>query len=112
MMSSPDVMHPPVYSLEIFVPRPGELYDLGAAAAMACVPRRIVLLYVRAGLVAAEVLPPYGVLAFTEDAIYAIRRVEQVRRLHGVDIGLLTALFQLLVEIGPMPLARSTAGVL
>ena len=101
MIPEPDSAGPPVFALEVFEPRPGERYSLEAAAALARVPRRVILLYFRAGLVHAEFEPPYGAMRFTEDAIFAVRRIEYVRRLHELDIRRLTAVIALLGELAP-----------
>ena len=89
-------------ALELFQPRPNELYSLEAAAHIAGVSRRSLLVYCRAGLVRSVLQSPYGVMTFTEEAIHAVRRIEQVRRVHGPDLALLKALFDLLNEVGQL----------
>ena len=94
-----DQDYPPPHALELFQPRPNVLYSLDAAAHIAGVPRRSLLVYCRAGLVRAVLQPPYGVLAFTEEAIHAARRVEYVRTAHGSNLVLLKAMFELIGEV-------------
>ena len=95
--SDPDI--PSSRSLELFLPKPNVLYSLDAAAHLAGVPRRSILIYCRAGLVRSLFLPPYGVMAFTEEAIHTIRRIEHVRTVHGSDLALLKTVFDLLEEV-------------
>ncbi len=64
-------------ALELFQPKPDVLYSLDAAAHLAGVPRRALLLYCRAGIIRPVLQLPYGVMEFTEEAIYAVRRIER-----------------------------------
>ena len=89
----------PPRALELFQPKPNILYSLDAAAHLAGVPRRSILIYCRAGLVRSLFLPPYGVMAFTEEAIHAVRRIEHVRTVHGPDLALLKTMFDLMEEV-------------
>jgi len=86
-------------ALEVYQPKPNVLYSLDVAAHIAGVPRRSLLVYCRAGLVQSVFQPPYGVMAFTEEAIHAVRRIEHVRTEHGSDLALLKTLFNLLEEV-------------
>jgi hypothetical protein len=89
----------PYYALEQYQPEPNVLYSLDVAAHIAGVPRRSILIYCRAGLVRAVFQPPHGVMAFTEEAIHTVRRIEHVRVHHRPDLTLLKALFDLLEEV-------------
>ena len=42
---------------------------------------------------------PYGVMAFTEGAIVAVRRIEQLRTVHGMDLACIKTMFDLLDEV-------------
>jgi DNA-binding transcriptional MerR regulator len=90
---------PPPLALELFQPQPNVLYSLDATARLAGVPRRAILIYCRAGLVRPVVQPPYGVLEFTEEAVYALRRIEYMRTVHGLDLAWLKTMFDLLEEV-------------
>ena len=90
---------PAALAPELFQPKPSVLYSLDAAAHLADVPRRSILIYCRAGLVRPVLLPPYGVMAFTEEAIRAVRRIECVRAAHGMDMAWIKAMFDLLDEV-------------
>jgi len=89
----------PRRSLELFQPEPGALYSLDATARLAGIPRRSVLVYCRAGLVRPVIQQPYGVIEFTEEAIYALRRVEYLRTVHGLDLTWIKTIFNLLDEV-------------
>jgi len=86
-------------SLEVFQPKPNVLYSLDAAAHLAGVPRRSILIYCRARLIQPVLQPPYGVMAFTEEAIHAVRRIEHVRAVHGIGVPWLKTLFDLIEEV-------------
>ena len=94
-----DPDRPSHVALELFQPKPNVLYSLDAAAHLAGVPRRSVLIYCRAGLVHPVFLPPYGVMEFTEEAIHTVRRIEHLRAVHGVDLAWLKSMFDLLDEV-------------
>ncbi|MDD5520164.1 MAG: MerR family transcriptional regulator [Kiritimatiellae bacterium] len=93
----PDI--PSSLALDLFQPKPNVLYSLDAAAHLAGVPRRSILIYCRAGLVRPVFQPPYGVMAFTEEAIHTVRRIEYVRAIHGIDVAWIKTMFDLLDEV-------------
>ena len=90
---------PPPLAMELFQPKPNVLYSLDAAAHLAGVARRSILIYCRAGLVRPVVQPPYGVMEFTEEAIYTMRRIEYLRTVHGLDLAWIKTMFDLLDEV-------------
>jgi hypothetical protein len=90
---------PSPVALELFQPKPNVLYNLDAAAHLAGVSRRSILIYCRAGLVRPVVQPPYGVMEFTEEAIHVVRRIEHLRTVHGLDLAWLKTMFDLLDEV-------------
>ena len=90
---------PSPVALELFQPKPNVLYSLDAAAQIAGVSRRSILIYYRAGLVRPVVQPPYGVMEFTEEAIRTVRRIEHLRTVHDVDLAMLKTMFDLLDEV-------------
>jgi DNA-binding transcriptional MerR regulator len=90
---------PPPMAMELFQPQPNALYSLDATARLAGVPHRSILIYCRAGLVRPVVQPPYGVMEFTEEAIYTLRRIEYLRTVHGLDLAWLKTMFDLLDEV-------------
>ncbi|MCE5339503.1 MAG: MerR family transcriptional regulator [Planctomycetaceae bacterium] len=89
----------PSLAIELFQPKPNVLYSLDETAHLAGVSRRFILIYCRDGFVRPIVQPPYGVMEFTEEAIYTIRRIEYLRTIHGLDLALLKTMFDLLDEV-------------
>lgn len=90
---------PAALALELFQPKPNVFYSLDAAAHLAGVSRRSVLLYCRAGLVQPVFQPPYGVMEFTEETIFNVRRIEHLRTVHGLDVDVIKLLLGLLAEV-------------
>ena len=90
---------PPPLAMELFQSKPDVLYSLDATAHLAGVSRRSILIYCRAGLVRPVVQPPYGVMEFTEEAIYTVRRIEYLRTVHGLDLAWIKVMFDLLDEV-------------
>lgn len=86
-------------ALEVFQPKPNVYYTLDAAAHLAGVSRRSILIYCRAGLVRPVIQPPYGMMEFTEEAIYTVRRIERLRTVRGIDVAWLKTMFDLLDEV-------------
>jgi hypothetical protein len=92
-------MSPATGALELYQPKPNVFYSLDATAHLAGVPRRSILIYCRAGLVRPVVQPPYGVMEFTEETIYAVRKIEHLRAVYGLDLAWLKTMFTLLDEV-------------
>jgi DNA-binding transcriptional MerR regulator len=92
----PDI---PPRALAVFQPAPSALYSLDAAARLARVPRRTLLLYCRAGLVRPVVQTPLGVMEFAEEAIQAVRQIEHLRSAHGLDLAWIKTLLELAEEV-------------
>ena len=99
MRTQIDMDAQPLFAIEQYQPKPNTLYTLDAAAHIAGVPRRSILIYCRSGLVQSVIQPPYGIMAFTEEAIHTVRRIEHVRTAHGSDLTLVKTLFNLLEEV-------------
>ena len=99
MSSRDDPESPSALALELFQPNPNVLYSLDATAHLAGVPRRSILIYCRAGLVRPVFQPPHGVMAFTEETIYTVRRIEDIRAEHRLDVTWIKTMFDLLGEV-------------
>ena len=83
-------------AIELFQPDPNLLYSLDATAHFAGVSRRSILIYCREGLVQPIFQPPYGIMTFTDEMIYTIRRVEHLREVHGMNLTWIKAMFELI----------------
>ena len=99
MSTSDDPYFPSTLAIELFQPDPNMLYSLDATAQLAGISRRSLLVYCRAGLVRPVFQPPYGVMSFTEETIYTVRRIEHLRVVHGIDVAWIKTLFDLLDEV-------------
>ena len=87
-------------AVEVWQPKPDALYSLDATVHLAGASRRSILIYCRAGLVRPVLQPPYGVMAFSEEAIYTVRRIERLRAVHRLDVAWIKTIFELLAEVG------------
>ena len=90
---------PAVLALELFQPNPNMLYSLDVTAHLAGVSRHSILVYCRAGLLRPVFQPPYGVMAFTGEAIQAVRRIQHVQAAYGIGIAWLKTMMNLLDEV-------------
>jgi len=99
MKQHPVSGRPTCLSVELFQPKSNVFYNLDAAARLAGVTRRSLLIYCRAGLIRPVVQPPYGVMEFTEETIYTVRRIEQLRAVHAYSLAWIKTLFDLLEEV-------------
>jgi hypothetical protein len=99
MSNSCDPEIPSALALELFQPSPNSLYSLDAIAQLTGVPRRSILVFCRAGLVQPVFQAPYGVMAFTEEAIYTVRRIGDLRAVHGLSVVWIKSIFALIDEL-------------
>ena len=86
-------------SIEVFLPEPNILYSLDAAAHLAGVSRRSILVYCRAGLVRPVTQTPDGAMEFTEEAIRTIRQIEYMRTDQGLELVWIKTIFDLAEEV-------------
>lgn len=98
------IEHSPMYSQSTFAvvvyqPEPNILYSLDATAHLAGVPRRSLLVYCRAGLVQPIFQQPNGAMTFTDEAIYAVRRLEHLRAIHQNDLDWIKTVMELQNEV-------------
>ena len=83
----------------LYLPQPSVLYTLEAAAHLAGISRRSLLILCRAGLIRPVLQPPYGVMAFTEEAIFIARRIEFARTVHGLGPAWIRSMVELMEEV-------------
>lgn len=89
----------PTGFIELHDPQPGVLYNLEGVVHLTGVSRRSILLYCKSGLVRAMEDPEIGALAFDDEAIYTIRRVEYLRSHRGINLDGIRMIFDLLREV-------------
>lgn len=99
MSRHPRTQRVPTLALDVYQPKPDVFYGLDAAARLAGVPRRSLLIYCRAGLVRAVLQAPHGVMAFTEEEIFVARRIERLRTVHGLSLVWIKTLFAMADEV-------------
>ncbi len=86
-------------TIELYQPNPNARYSLDATAHISGLSRRSILLFCKAGLVHPEFQSPFGIMEFTEETIYLIRKVETLRISHGLDLSSLKIIFDLIAEV-------------
>jgi len=84
---------------EVFHPRPDTLYPLETAARLAGVERRTVLVYCRHGMIRAIHREPGDPGYFTDESVLAIRRLEQLRATHDINMAGLRIIADLLRRV-------------
>ena len=85
-------------SLQTFDPEPGVQYNLEGAAHLTGVSRHSIQVYCKSGLVRPCNDEAEG-MAFDEEAIYAIRRIEYLRGAHGINLAGIRMIFELMQEV-------------
>ena len=87
------------FALAPFQPEPNMLYGLDITAHLAGVSRRSLLVYCRRGFVHPVFQPPSGMMMFTDQTIYTIRRIEHLRTIHDNDLAWINTVLELLNEV-------------
>lgn len=87
------------YTLQIFTPEPDALFPIDAAALLARMPRHVVLVCCRRGLVAPHIDPDYGGFYFDQDAIRTLQRIEYLRTACGVNFAGIEIILQLMTDV-------------
>jgi DNA-binding transcriptional MerR regulator len=85
--------------LEVHDPQPGVLYSLDGVVHLTGVSRRSILVYCKSGLIRVREDSEAGGMAFDDEAIYTIRRIEYLRSERGISLDGIRMIFDLLNEI-------------
>lgn len=88
-----------LYAVQQFTPQPKTIYGIDAAAHVAGVPRHLILVCCKHGLISPQQDPEYGGYYFTEEAI---RRLERIRYLQiecGINLTGIKIIFGLMDEV-------------
>lgn len=88
----------PQAALALYEPDPQLVHSIEAAARMTHVPRRQIALYCRYGLVAPVMDPEAGGWFFNDAGIRALRRIEHLRLMHGMNVTAIRFILELLDE--------------
>ena len=85
--------------LEVHEPQPGVLYSLDAVVHLTGSSRRDILVYCKSGLVRSHPEEDVGPMAFDDEAIYSIRRIEYLRSVRGINLEGIRMIFELWAQL-------------
>ncbi len=86
-------------ALQVFEPGAQTVYTIDAVAQLAQVPRRLIVLYYKHGLVSSVTDPAAGGWYFDDEAIRIVRRIEYFRSTCGMNLAGLKLVMALLEEV-------------
>ncbi len=86
----------PISALELFEPAPETTYSIEEAARLAQVPRRLIAVYSRHGLVSPTADPDIGGWYFDDEGIRTLRQIERLRG----SLGMSLMAVKLVLELG------------
>ena len=86
----------PISALELFEPAPETVYSIEEAARLAQLPRRLIVVYSRHGLVSPAVDPDLSGWYFDDEGIRTLRRIERLRS----SLGMSLMAVKLVLELG------------
>jgi len=89
----------PPDTIQLFEPDPNAVYTIEAAEHLARVPRRLIAVYYKHGLVSPVVDPDCGGFYFNDEGIRALRRIEYLRTTRGLDLGGIKMILDLMNEV-------------
>ena len=89
----------PVTALQLFEPDARTVYTIEAASSLAQVPRRVIVVYFKHGLVSPVVDPMCGGWYFNDEAIRILRRIEQLRTACGLNLVGIKLVMDLVKEV-------------
>jgi DNA-binding transcriptional MerR regulator len=76
----------PISALELFQPTHETIYSIEEAARLAQVPRRLIAVYFRHGLVSPATDPDIGGWYFNDEGIRTLRQIERLRNSLGMSL--------------------------
>ena len=89
----------PITTLQLFEPDARAVYTLEAAARLTQLPRRLIAVYFRYGLVSPVMDPACSGWYFNDEAIRILRRIEYLRTTCGLNIACLKLIMDLAREV-------------
>ena len=89
----------PGEAIQFFEPDPNAVYTIEAAEHIAHVPRRMILVYCKHGLVSPVVDPACGGYYFNDEGIRALRRIEYLRTVCGINLAGIKMILALMNEV-------------
>src|SRR3984957_18036853 len=89
----------PITTLQLFEPDARTVYTLEAAARLNQVPRRLIAVYFRHGIVSPVMDPACSGRYFNDEAIRILRRIEYLRTACGLNIAVIKLIMDLASEV-------------
>ena len=89
----------PISALELFRPGPETTYSIEEAARLAQVPRRLIAVYFRHGLVSPAADPDLGGWYFDDEGIRTLRQIGRLRNSLGMDLAAVKLVLELTHEV-------------
>ena len=88
-----------VRALQRFEADPQVVYSIDTVAHLANVPRRVILMYYKHGLVSPASNPQQRGYYFDAEAIHALRQIEQLRNRYGINLVATRVILDLMNEV-------------
>jgi chaperone modulatory protein CbpM len=89
----------PMTALQLFEPDARAVYTIETAANLAQVPRRLIAVYYKHGLVSPVMDPACGGWCFNDEAIRILRRIEYLRTACGINLAGIKLTINLMNEV-------------
>jgi DNA-binding transcriptional MerR regulator len=89
----------PVTTLQLFEPDARAVYTLEAAASLTQIPRRLIAVYFKHGLVSPVMDPACSGWYFNDEAIRILRRIEYLRSACGLNMAGIKLIMDLAAEV-------------
>jgi DNA-binding transcriptional MerR regulator len=86
-------------ALQVFEPGEQTVYTIDVAAQLAQVPRRLIVLYYKHGLVSSVTDPAGSGWYFDDEAIRIVRRIEYFRSMCGMNLAGIKLVMALMDEV-------------
>src|SRR5512136_2149114 len=89
----------PISALELFEPAPQATYSIEETARLAQVPRRLIAVYFRHGLVSPAADPDMVGWYFDDEGIRTLRQIERLRTSFGISLTAVKLVLELSHEV-------------
>jgi DNA-binding transcriptional MerR regulator len=89
----------PTEAIQLLEPDPEAVYTIEAVEQLVNIPRRTILIYYKHGLVSPVVDPACGGYYFNDEAIRALRRIEYLRQVCGINMPGIRMILDLMNEV-------------
>jgi len=107
-MNSPTEL--PADAVQLFEPDPNAVYTIEAVEHMAQMPRRLIAIYCKHGLLSPVVDPACGGFYFNDEAIRILRRIDYLRSICGINLVGIKMILHLLKDVEDLRAEASFLG--